>query len=61
MPDNDKKTERAAQAAILWHGASAPELLWECAEALDKFGDLAEGEAMRDIADVAEQLLRSRP
>jgi hypothetical protein len=50
--------ERAARAAIFWEGANAPEFLRDCADHLDKVGDFAGGEAVRDIADRAERLLK---
>jgi hypothetical protein len=53
------RTERAARAAIFWEGANAPEFLRQCADHLDGAGDFAAAEEVRDIADLAEQMLRA--
>ena len=51
--------ERAARDAIDQHGYAAVEVLRERAEVADHIGDMLAAEALRDIADAAERMLRS--
>ena len=57
--DDGEAVNQAARDAIVQHGNNAAAVLPERAEFADDMGDMLAAEAWREMADAAEQMLRS--
>ncbi|HEY4473529.1 MAG TPA: hypothetical protein VGN21_20320 [Stellaceae bacterium] len=58
MEDDEKLVETVAREIVEQHGVESLEILRERAEAADLLGDPLAAETWRDIADIAERMLR---